>query len=159
MDGKQLGGLALGTLLVVVFLGIGVYFMVQTSYIARDDTTTGVNSITVAANGSLTDLGSSYPYVQDVTSCINSSDATDTLNAANYTVVTGSNLGSGGFVLKDSGIDFVGEDINCTVQYKKSTTASTAILSFIAIFGTIAGFTTLVVLVYILRRFFKDIQM
>lgn len=153
MGNKLIMSMGIGISLFVMILVLGVAFTSIMGYIARADTTTGLNTITVITNGTLTDFGSSYPYVSNVIDCINSSDATHTLNAANYTVVTGNSLGSGGFVLKDSGAIFVGEDVNCTVSYLKSTTASNGISALLVIFATIGGLGVLFVLVMIIKPF------
>lgn len=157
-SGKLIKSIGVGVSIFVMVLTLGILLMAIMSYTARDDTTATVGGITVLTNGSLTNLGASYPYVQGITDCVNLSDATDTLNAANYTVVEGNAAGNGGFILKDTGSEFVGEDVNCSVSYKKTTTATTSILALIVTIGAIGGLGVLFVLIMLLKPFFGMIK-
>lgn len=153
MDNKFIKYMAVGVGIFIIIMCLGIALTSIMSFISRADTTADVNSITVATNGSLTNFGSSYPYVQDVAGCINAS-GTATLAAANYSVVTGSSLGNGGFVLSDSGSTFSGWSVNCTgVRYLKSTTASNGITALLVIFATIGSLAVLFVLIMIIKPF------
>lgn len=155
MEGKQLGFLGVGVFIFVVVMCFGIVMTATLSYTSRADTTIDVAGITVATNGSLTNFGASYPYVQDVAGCVNAT-GTATLASTNYTVVTGTSTGSGGFILLDSGSTFSGWVVNCTdVQYLKSTTASTAISALIVLFGTLAGLAVLAVLFMVIKPLLK----
>ena len=146
---KQIG-IGVGLFIIVIVLGIGLTSIM--SYTARDDVTETVNGITVATNGTLTDFGTSYPYIQDIGGCVNAT-GTATLAAANYTVVTATTTGNG-FVLLDTGATFSGWVVNCTgVNYLKDTTASTGISALIVIFGTIGALAVLFVLVMLIKPF------
>lgn len=158
MEGKKIGLIAGGLFIFLIVFGITAVITSSMGYAARKDTTVSLTGITVATNGSLTDFTSTYPFVQTVTSCINASDATHSLTAANYTVITGNSGGSGGFVLADTGAVFVGESVNCTVSYLKTTDATTAAVAMFIIYSTLAGLAVLVFIIIITKPIFKDMM-
>ena len=124
---KFITGLAITTVIFILVLVFGIVITNIMAYVARDSTITDVTGVTVATNGSLTNFGASYPYVQDIDGCINAT-GTEILASANYTVAEGNAAGGGGFILSDTATDFIGATVNCTdVTYLKTTTATTAI--------------------------------
>lgn len=144
--------------LILSISAIGVLAVVLLTFIAitdgfgyslRTPTDVALNGITIATNGSLTDFGSSYPYVQDVTGCVNATTGA-TLSTANYTIISGNAEGNGGFVLKDSGVLLVGDVVNCSsVDYRKSSTMTEQAEVFKLALAVIASFIGIIALAII----------
>lgn len=152
---KNLVYLGVGVLLFVLVSALGVIFSDTMGYAARDSTVATVTEITVATNGTLTDLGSTYPFVQELGSCVN---GTKSLASANYTVIEGNGDGAGGFVLLDTGASYSGEKVNCSVTYLKATTATTAANAIMLIFVTVASLFVIVLMYLILKPIIKGVE-
>jgi len=155
---KSLSMAAIAVLLLTMAVLVTMAVINQYGYSLRTDTTASYNEITVAANNSLTNFGSTYPFVQDVTSCVNSTNAAIKLTEGNYTVVEGTGA-NGGFVLKDGAAKFSGKKVNCTVSYKASNDISTQANTFktgLAIFGTFAGVVILALIGKFIIKLFNE---
>jgi len=85
-------------------------------------TTANNNQLLAAVNTTTTFTG--FTFITDISSCVNSSNAGDSLNAGSYSVVEGDDTTDGGLTLNDNQPQFAGESVNCTVSHKTSTTAS-----------------------------------
>ena len=144
---------------VIVIMGMAV--LSSFSYTVRDSTTTAVNSITLQANGTATDIGATgvYPYLQTVTGCVNASNGSTALSTSYYTVQEGDEDG-GSITLADAGATWTGETINCSsVTYLADTSAQGTADTFktgLSIFGTFIGVIVLALLGKIVMGLFKS---
>ncbi len=144
MNTKQwmLGAVAMIALAAVVLTGVAL--TEEYSYHLRSQTTATENGITPLINTSVL-VGSTgeYPYLQDLTGCVNASNGLISLDSSNYTVQEGDE--DGGYIyLTDP--TFNGTAVNCTVTYLADTDAQGAADNFsagLAIFGTFAAVVVL----------------
>lgn len=115
--------------------------------IVRDNTAVDVDEITVGNVNATTTIGAigTYPYIQTITDCVNSTDGTAVLESY-YKVYPGSDTVAGGFTLLDAGAAFDGDDINCSLTYLAATEGSRAADSFQSGLKIFATFMTIIVL-------------
>jgi len=141
-------------LAVIILIGLAITGVF--SDIIRTPTEVSVDEITLVANTSVT-LG--VELVQEVSDCINSSAATDTLATTLYAVNSGTRTTDGGIRLNElGGTSWNGTDVNCTVDYLLSNSGSNTgevFLVALAIFGTFASILVLGIMGIAIIRLFK----
>lgn len=138
--GKMAGLAAVLSIIVLVMLVVVTGFGKG----LRTTSVAATNSVTVAANNSFTDFGTTRPFVQSVTGCVNQSSVP--LTAANYTVFEGTASG-GGIVIKDGAAGIVGTTINCTtVTYLAASDASGVANTFVTGMTIFATFMAVIIL-------------
>lgn len=152
---KTLTMAAIALLVLASIVLISIALVTQYDKSLRDVSTTSVNTITVAAVGTVTSFGATVPYVQSVTGCINASDAAVSLTTGNYSVYEGTSTG-GGIIVLAGASDFVGETVNCsTVTYLAANSISTQSDKFITGIGVFAIFVSVFVLALVGRSIYK----
>jgi len=151
-------GIAVLAIAIIVLVGIAV--LTGYSKILRTDVSATENGITVAANTTLTQVGTlgEYPFIQTIPSCVNATDATDILTTANYAVVEGATAdGANGFVLNTASASYVGETVNCSLTYLADANGQNSADTFIAglaIFGTFMAVIVLALIGKLIVGFF-----
>ena len=139
----SIGIIAMVALAAVVLSGIAI--VQEYSYQLRDQTTAQENGITPLVDTSvLVGTSGEYPYLQSLTSCVNSSDG-QSIPTTYYTTTEGNEDG-GYIVLATAGQVINNSAINCTVTYLDDTTAQGAADNFtsgLAIFATFAAVVAL----------------
>jgi len=157
---ENLKNYALITIILGMIVIMGMAVLSGFSYSVRDSTITAVNSTTLAANGTATDIGTTgqYPFLQGVTGCVNASNGSTALSTTYYTVQEGDADG-GSITLANAGSLWTGEDVNCTtVTYLADTDAQATADTFfsgISIFGTFIGVIVLALIGKIIMGLFK----
>ena len=138
-DMKKLipGAIALVVLAAITLMGMAVVEGFSEEF--RDDSGTANMTMTLGAVNVSTRIGTSeqYPYVETVTDCTN--DTLD-LGSGNFTFDEADSVVDGGYLtLLDSGVGWVGDQVNCTGTYKQDSTLQGHADKFgtgLAIFGS-----------------------
>lgn len=162
-EGKSLNllgvaGVATVALAIIVLVGIAI--LTQFSRELRVNTGAVENLVTIAANQSLTQVGTvgEYDFIQTIPSCINVTTATLIITPDNYTVVEGAVAGSAnGFILNDASVGIIGDSMNCTLTYLADSTPQASADLFIAglaIFGTFMAVIILALIGKVIVGFF-----
>jgi len=139
IDGKQWLIYALGVVVLAAITLTGIALVSEFGSQLRTTTSASQDSITLDNNTAvLVGASGTYPYLQTLTSCVNSSDA-HALDSALYSVTEGGV--NGGFItlLPTGAVAWDGEDVNCSLTYRADTTAqgsADAFIAGLAIFGT-----------------------
>jgi len=145
----------IGILAVIVLIMIAI--VAGFTKVVRTDTTVRVDGITLAAVNVSTGLGTSYPYVQSITGCVNATDS-NALTAAEYTVTEG-DTGGGSLTLNDAGSEWATEDVNCTsVRYLADSDGQAVGDKFttgMAIFATFVGVLVLAIIGLVIVGLYK----
>lgn len=166
-DMKLLGVYAISFIILSVIVILGSVLLNGFGQSLRTSTTTAQvkNLFTVPAILASTNIGTAatYPYLQDVTGCVNSSNAAEKFNTTYYRVTTG-NYWTPGYVTLLNVTDgttagnWTGLNVNCSVTYLADTTGSDAAETFntgLLTFGTFLALIILALIGKIIIRMFR----
>lgn len=155
--GNVLNKLSLSAIILValtITVLVGIALTESYSKVLRTTTTFNASDTTVvaslAAPNSSNEVGSTgtYPFLQELTGCVNGTNASDALSVDFYSIGEGSADG-GVITLNQDGLAWEGDAINCTtLEYLADSDAQDSADKFtlgLAIFGTFAGILVLAI--------------
>lgn len=143
MTSGQMAKFAIAVITIAAIVLAGMAITAQYSQVLRTPTTANesdTNTVASLAAVNTSQTLTSYPFLQDLDDCVNSTNASLPITkTTDYTFKAGSASG-GTMALTDTGSDWVGSAINCsTISYLADSTAQGFADSFtsgLAIFGT-----------------------
>jgi len=157
LKGMQSYAVSIVALAAIVLVGLAVLFVFSKTL--RVNTAVDITGVTVPAVNASVNIGTTgqYPYLQTVTNCYNSTNASDLYTAAMYSVNEGTDDG-GSIMNLDAGAGLVGETVNCSITYLGDTTAQGTANTFITgitIFATFIGVIVLALIGKIIISLFR----
>ena len=125
---------------------VAISMVTQYDKTLRQSTNTSITDFTLGAENDPTSVGTpgQYPYLQDVTDCINATNKSKTLSRGAYTVQEGNE--NGGTITVKTGQLYAGNDVNCSISYLAETTTSQKTTYFTAGLTVIGTFIVIVIL-------------
>jgi len=147
----------IGALAVVVLIIMAI--VLGFSKQVRTETTLINETITLGVVGVPATLGTSYPFPQTLTTCVNDSAVTNSLDSSFYSINEGATASAGGTVtLNILGTEWNSTDINCTMKYLADSDGSAVgdkFITGITIFATFAGVLILAIIGMLIVRLYK----
>ncbi len=158
MDMKSLLVAALIIIAVAVITLVGMALTTEYSLALRLSNTS-VDNVTFGAVNESVDVGGTgeYPFLQDATGCVNSSDGSQAILTTYYTVISGGSDG-GRMKLLDDGALFAQTEANCTLSYLSGTAAqrgADGFLTGLAVLGTMIALLVLAVFGKVVMELFS----
>jgi hypothetical protein len=147
---KQLGGYAIGILVLAVIILVGSAILSGVSYSVRDAVTVNPASVTLGIAGTAAPI-TGYPYVTSMTGCVNLSGVF--IGETNYSYTT--NHATDYVTLLAAGGKFNGTSVNCSITYEKATVASNGADTFVTGLITFGTFISLIVLALVGKTIIK----
>ena len=148
---QMIGGLAVVVLILLVIIG-GFGKQVRTETV----TDAAISDFNVSDVGTQISLGSSYPYPQSISGCLNATGS-ETFPSSYATIAEGSASG-GTFTLNSAGSDWANFTINCSLTYLADSDGSEAGDTFITgmtIFATFVGVIILALIGLVIVKLYK----
>lgn len=160
----EIGKLTVGAILLATVAAITlvlIAIVIQYGIVLREDTTVAVTGLTLGATNVSTAVGTTgqYPYLQDLDSCFNSTNAVALIKNSDYIINEGNDNGGSVTVLQAGEGRFNAADINCTtLQYLADTDSQAVASTFVSgltIFGTFAGVIALAIIGMVIIQLFS----
>ena len=157
MEFDNMGKYAVATLVLSAIVLTTLAVVAQFSVTLRQETSVTDTTLEFPAENATAQY-SDYPYFQSVDSCIDATNASNTLTLdTDFSVLEGD--ADGGYItLLYAGKDWAADDINCSITYLADTTAQASADKFtvgLSVFATFIGVIVLAIIGKIVIGLFK----